>query len=147
MRNLIEERDVTGANLSVELERSVIQHNMEDDGDLYVTEDDFYPLWVKIIPNRGYIAISTNTRFSVNVNYSDRLKICNEINSKSYFLSAYTLLDDRKLRVDHFISYRDGLMVDMFIRVLRKFSSSFQFYLNEIDKDNKIILMPGQIEE
>lgn len=147
MCNFIEENSVSGINLSLELEKAVIQHNLCDDGDLYITEDDFYPLWIKTLKDRGYIAFTTNTLFRRNVSHTQRLEICNEINRQSYLLSAYISANDDRLKIDHIISYRDGLMTDMFIRVLRKFSSSLKHALNNIDSNNDMVMMPGQTED
>ena len=63
MSTLIEEKDVSAVNLAVELERAVIQHVLQDDESIYVTEDGWFPFWVRVQENNGYLTFKTYTRF------------------------------------------------------------------------------------
>ena len=42
MSNFIDESNVTPITLSLELEAAVIEHKLEDDEGIYVTEDGFF---------------------------------------------------------------------------------------------------------
>ena len=51
MSNLIEEKDVTAVHLAVELEQAVVQHVLQDDESIYVTEDGWFPFWIRVQKN------------------------------------------------------------------------------------------------
>ena len=59
MRTLIEEKDVTAVNLAVELEQAVIQHVLQEDESIYVTEDGWFPFWVRVQGNNGYVTLKS----------------------------------------------------------------------------------------
>ena len=63
MSMLIEEKDVTAVNLAVELERAVVQHVLSEDGSIYVTEDGWFPFWIRIQESAGYVTFKTHTNF------------------------------------------------------------------------------------
>lgn len=145
MCQLIEEKDVTAVNLSLELERSVIQHELRDDAVIYVTEDGFYPFWINILNTRGFVGFSTHTYFKNSSTHLQRLEFCNKINCQSFMVTAY-ITDDEKLKIDHVLSYRDGMLRETFIRGCRQFSASIGRAITEIDPDNELIMPPGKME-
>ena len=61
MSHLIEENDVSAVNLSLELERAVIAHTLDEDKSIYVTEDDFFPFWIKLNSSAGLVIFSSYT--------------------------------------------------------------------------------------
>ena len=63
MSNLIEEKDITAVTLSLELEVAVIEHKLEDDQAIYVTENGFFPCWIRVLKNSGYVGFSTYILF------------------------------------------------------------------------------------
>ena len=57
------EKDVTAVTLSVELERAVIAHVLQDDQRIYVTEDGWFPFWIRVQDSAGYVTFRTYTNF------------------------------------------------------------------------------------
>ena len=145
MSNLIEEADVTAVTLSLQLEKTFIQHRLQDDESIYVTEDCFYPFWIKVLNNRGFIGLSTHTLFRTKTTKFQRLEFCNRINYQYFLLTAYMTNDD-KLKFDHVLSYRDGILEATFIRGCREFSRTIEIAIRDLDPENEIILPPGHTE-
>lgn len=87
MSALIEENDVTAVNFSLELERAVIAHKMDKEGEIYVTEENWFPFWIKIRKEPGYILLTTYTLFRKSADCLKRLELCNDLNGRSYVLT------------------------------------------------------------
>lgn len=145
MTILIEEENVTAVNLSLELERAVIQHELQDDEGIYVTEDNWFNFWIRILKRRGYVGLSTHTRFKKSSSHLQKLDFCNKINSQYFMISAYTT-DDDTLKLDHVINFRDGMLRETFIRSCRQFSRTLEVAMMELDPKNDLVLRPGEVE-
>lgn len=145
MSNLIEEKDINIVKLSLELEQAVIQHELQDDEVIYITEDGFFPFWINLIKKRGFVCLSTYSFFKSASTRQQRLEFCNRINCQYFMVTAYTT-DDNKLKIDHSFNYRDGLIQETFIRGCRSFSRSIEIALRVLDPDNELVLQPGQTE-
>ena len=145
MANLIEEENVTAVNLSVELERAVIQHDLLDDESIYVTEDGWFNFWIRILKKRGFVGLSTHTLFKKYTTNLQRLEFCNSINSQYFMLTAY-ITDDDKLKIDHVMNFRAGLLQETFIRGCRQFSRTIETAMLLLDPEHLIVLLPGQTE-
>lgn len=141
---LIEESDVKPVNLAVELERAVIEHRLDDDESIYVTEDGWFPFWIRVLPGVGYVCFKTHTEFKKNSTQLQRLKICNQLNQTKYMLTCYVVED--RLYFDHVLNFRDGLLRENFIRTCRQFAKAAEAGLNEADPKNDIVMMPGDSE-
>lgn len=145
MCTLIEESNVNIVNLSVELERAVIQHRLQEDESIYITENGFYPFWIRVLKNRGLVGLSTHTLFKKSATQLQRLEFCNHINYQYFMVTAY-MTDDDKLKIDYSLSYRDGMLQETFIRGCREFSRTIEVAMRELDPENEIVLLPGQNE-
>lgn len=144
MSMLIEEKDVTPVNLSVELERAVVSHNMDDSGDIYVSEFGIFPFWIKLRENSKFILLTTYTKFTRSSDRLSRLELCNKINLSNYVLTAF--LSNDHLMIDHSLSFADGLLRENFIRTCRQYSSAISMSLQEHDPDHVVALRPGASE-
>lgn len=145
MSNLIEEENVNIVNLSVELERAVIQHDLQDDEIIYITEDCFFSFWIRVLTKRGFVGFSTHTLFRKSATKLQRLEFSNRINCQYFMITAY-VTDDDKLKIDHVLSYRDGLLQETFIRGCREFSRTIEVVMLQLDPENEIVLRPGETE-
>lgn len=146
MNNLFEEKDVDIVKLSLELENAVIQHVLREDGEIYITEDDFYPYWIRILDSRGLISLSTYTYFKSTIPHQERLEFCNKINGH-YFCITASLSDCGALKIDQAIPFRDGIIREHFVRMCRQFSKNIVSAINQFDEPhNKFVLQPGEME-
>jgi hypothetical protein len=141
---LIEETDVTAVNLAVELERAVIEHRLDEDKSIYVTEDGWFPFWIRVVKGAGYVTLKSHTYFKKAAGGLQRLEICNELNKSKYMLTCYAV-DDR-MYFDHALNFRDGLLRENFVRACRQFSKAIETGLQDADPEHLIVLMPGQSE-
>ena len=144
MSILIEERDVTAVNLAVELERAVVQHVLEEDKSIYVTEDGWFPFWIRVQEGAGYVTFKTYTHFKRLTSVLQRLELCNELNATCRLATA--CVKDERLLLDHSLNYRDGLLRETFVRACRQFARSVGSGLEQVDPDNDFILLPGQTQ-
>jgi hypothetical protein len=95
MSILIEEKDVTAVNLAVELEQAVIGHVLDEDKSIYVTEDGWFPFWIRIQENAGHVTFRTYTKFKKSTSHVQRLELCNELNAKNYLVTSCPLCQTR----------------------------------------------------
>ena len=144
MSHLIEENDVSAVNLSLELERAVIAHTLDEDKSIYVTEDDFFPFWIKLNSSAGLVIFSSYTLFTHASSQLDRLELCNNVNASQYMLTVYVRKE--KMVFEHALNYRDGVLRENLIRSVRQFSSSILRGLSRFDPDHTIALLPGNEE-
>lgn len=144
MSNLIEESNVSAVTLSLELEVAVIEHNLEEDESIYVTEDGFFPFWIKVLRNSGYISFNTYIMFRESSTHLERLELSNQFNRRNYLTT--TFVDDEKLRIDHVLCYRSGILKETFIRGCRQYSLAICHSISEIDPDYKVLLPLGESE-
>jgi len=145
MCTVIEEKDVTPVNLSLELEKAVISHRLDENGSIYVNEPGWFPFWINLKRGNGLVMLVTHTNFKREVSKVQRLEFCNEINSKFFMLTAN--VSGQTLRVDYSLLYRDGLTRETFIRTCRTFNQNISRAMNELDPDDSIVLAPGEDEE
>lgn len=144
MSTLIEESDVTPVNLAVELERAVIEHSLDESGQIYVTEDNWYPFWIHVKQEAGFVLLKTHTQFRRSATPLQRLELCNAINKSSYLVTASSQKD--RLYMDHALSFRDGLLRETLVRVCRNFAKSVETTLDAADPDGHLVLSPGTTE-
>jgi Putative bacterial sensory transduction regulator len=144
MSNLIEEKDVTIVYLAVELERAVIEHDLEDDKSIYVNEDTWFPFWVHASQSSGFVSFKTYTNFKKSTNKLQRLELCNELNNQNFLVTAY--VQDDRLTIDYVLNFRDGLLRETFIRTCRQFPRNIEHGLKKVDPECDFILPPGKTE-
>lgn len=144
MSNLIEEKDVTGVNLAVELERAVIEHVLEEDKGIYVNEDGWFPYWVRVLEGAGFVSFKTHTNFKKSTSPLQRLELCNELNTQNFLITAY--VQDDRLMMDYVLNFRDGLLRETFIRTCRQFASNIERGLGKVDPENDFVMLPGKTE-
>lgn len=145
MCTVIEEKEVTPVNLSLELERAVIRHVLEEDRDIYVTESSWFPFWVRVYRGSGQVVLTTHTNFRSATTMVQRLELANEINSGYVMVNAY--VKEQRLRIDHCLICRDGMTRESFIRACRVFNDSITRALAAFDPDNSLLLPPGESED
>ncbi len=145
MCTVIEDEDVTPVSLSLALEQAVICHKLENDNEIYVTEDGWFPFWISVTRDAGSVALRTYTYFRSSTSVVQRLQFANEMNRKFLLVSAYVV--EKSLRVDHSLLFRDGITRESFIRACRMFSYNLNRALSELDPDLSILLVPGKSEE
>lgn len=144
MSNLIEEKDITPVNLSLNLECAVIEHELQDDGGIYVTEDGWFPFWIRILAKKGFVGMTTYIHFRNSSTHLQRLALANQFNNKNWMGTAY--VDDDRLRFDHSLSCRDGMLTENFIRSCRQYSRDIRESLTAFDPDYKVLLPLGETE-
>lgn len=145
MCTVIDDKNVSAITLSLELEQAVINHQVRDDYELYVTEAGWFPFWIYVSKGNGQIILKTYTCFRKIITAYQRLEFANEVNSKLALICAY--VDKQTLRFDHCLLYRDGLTRESFIRACRMFNESLNKAINELDPDKSLLLAPGEREE
>ena len=144
MSNLIEEKDVTSVTLSLELEAAVLEHALEQDEGIYVTESGFFPCWIRVLKNSGYVGFTTHIMFRQLSTRLDRLELANRFNKRNYMTTNH--VDNDKLIIDHVLCYKSGILKETFIRGLRQYSSAICNSISEIDPDYIVLLPLGETE-
>ena len=144
MSNLIEESNVTPVTLSLELETAVIEHKLEDDEGIYVTEDGFFPFWIRVLNSSGFVGFTTYIVFRKSTTRLERLELANSFNKRNYLTSSF--VNDEKLTIDHVLNFRNGLLKETFIRGCRQYSSAIESSIKKIDPTFKVLVPLGETE-
>lgn len=144
MNRLIEEINVTAVNLSLELERAVIEHKLQEDEGIYVTEDGWFPFWIRILKSNGFIGFTTYLMLRKNSTTLQRLELANQFNSDTYMSSAYVVED--MLKIDHVLSYRNGMLSETLIRACRQYSGGIGLFITEHDPNYQVLMRLTEAE-
>ena len=140
MINLIEEKDVTYVTLSLEFERASIDYETRDEGNsLYIIEPGWFPFWCRINRNSSLIALGTYIQYRDSPTELQRLTLANDFNRYAFGISAY--VEDNKLKIEHILNYRNGLLRENFIRISRNFPAVITKSIRDHDP-NYEFLMP-----
>jgi hypothetical protein len=142
MSILIVEKDVTPITLSLELEAAVIEHKLEEDEGIYVTEG--FPFWVRVLKKSSYVGFTTYVMFRGTSTYLERLDLANRFNKRSYMTTNH--VDGDKLIIDHVLCYRSGILKETFIRGCRQYSSAICNAISEVDPDYEVLMPLGETE-
>ena len=138
MNHLIEEANVNAFNLSLELERAVIEHRLQDDEKLYVTGDGYFPFWIHILKKQRYIGFATYVMFRESTTALQRLELANQFNKDTYLSSAHVDMD--MLKINHVLTYRNGILTETLIRGCRQFSAGIELFITESDPDYQVLM-------
>ena len=144
MSNLIEESNVTPVTLSLELESAVIEHKLEDDEGIYVTEDGFFPFWIRVLNSSGFVGFTTYIVFRKSSTRHERLELANSFNKRNYMTSSF--VNDDKLTIDHVLNFRSGLLKESFIRGCRQYSSTVESSIKQLDPHYNLLMPLGEVE-
>jgi hypothetical protein len=119
---IISEDEVSLARLQSVLEAAVFDVKMDSDGDLYVTDGLDFPSWISLLDDAKMIAFLTY----IKPDYSDVdywLARMNEINHTTSLVQFHWC--GNAIWGHYAMSYENGLNVRQFVKVLRRFSSTF----------------------
>ena len=144
MNRLIEEINVTAVNLSLELERAVIEHKLQEDEGIYVTEDGWFPFWINILKSKGFIGFTTYLMLRKNSTTLQRLELANQFNCDTYMSSAYVV--ENMLKIDHVLSYRNGMLSETLIRACRQYSGGIGLFIAEHDPNYQVLMRLTEAE-
>lgn len=145
MSNLIEEKDVSPVTLSLELEAAVIEHRLEEDETIYVTESGFFPCWIRVLKNSGYVSFTTYIMIRESSTPLERLELANRFNKRNYMTSSH--IDGNKLIIDHVLCYRSGILKETFVRGCRQYCFAIGHSINEIDPEYKVLMPLGESQK
>ena len=138
--NLIDEKDVTYVTLSLEFERASIDYETREEGkSLYIIEPGWFPFWCRINKNSSLIALATYIPYRDSSTELQRLTLANDFNRYAFGVTAY--VEGDKLKIDHILNYKNGLLRENFIRVSRNFSAVITKAIRDHDP-NYELLMP-----
>lgn len=146
---VIEEKEVTLARLSVELERATMDHKAEKDASLYITEDEMFPIWISLRERPKFILLNTYQDMVTGTSQEKLHDICTQIND-TYFMPTVCLRQVQRdggeitrMMAAHSVYYKDGLILSQFIRICRFFSHSMHRIQTEMDPCHEVLLPPG----
>jgi hypothetical protein len=135
---MIEITNLSNETLAKVLQNAYIEHEIDDDGDLYVTGLDF-PLWIKVDvtdPSYCKIVFSTFAQFSdeENVDELKALQLANSINSS--YMPNQVYVSGGRLCSIYYLLVAETLSEKLFITVMRRSVDSFVSGVRELDEHN-----------
>jgi hypothetical protein len=120
-RTIIED-EVSIARLQSVLETSVFEVTKDCDGDLYVTDGLEFPSWVRLLQDEKLITFFTYLKFD-DPDEEDWPARMNEINHKTPLVQFHWC--GNAVFGHYAMNYEGGLNGRQFIKMLRRFSSTF----------------------
>ena len=118
---LLSEEEVTPSRLSAVLEAEYIDQQMDDDGDIYVTEGVDFPLWIHLMSDQKLVKLFTY--YSVDEQSEvDWVARVNEINTRIE-VPQFCYAQDA-VWATYWMTYAGGLNIRQFMKMLRRFSSA-----------------------
>jgi hypothetical protein len=120
--HIISEDEVSIARLRSVLETAVFDVKMDRDGDLYVTDGLEFPSWVRRLEDEKLLIFVTYQKFD-DPDEEDRPARMNEINHRTPLVQFHWC--GNAIFGHYAMSYEGGLNGRQFIKMLRRFSSTF----------------------
>ena len=119
---IIPEHEVTIASLLAVLEAAYIDHDLDEDGAIYVRDGIDFPLWIRLMPEQKLLLV---TFFPVDdqpdVDWTAR---ANELNCRIEVPQFCYARD--AVWASYWMTYAGGLNLRQFIKMMRRFSSAVQ---------------------
>ena len=118
----IAEDEVTIPRLSSVLDAAFIDHQIDDDGHIYVTDGIEFPLWIELLKNRKLVTLFTywSVDDERDANWLARV---NDMNSK-IMLPQFSYCRG-SVWGGYWMTFEGGLNVRQFVKILRFFSGAF----------------------
>jgi hypothetical protein len=130
----IAEDEVTITRLSGLLEAAFIDHTIDEDGDIYVTDGVDFPLWVQIDTDRKLLELFT----CCSVDDKQAANWVNRVNdmNRETMVSQFSYGRDA-IWGHYWMTYDGGLSVRQFVKMLRAFSGAFQAGVLMLESESK----------
>ena len=127
---ILEEADITVERLRSLLETAVIDVELDEEGDLYLTGSGVeFPIFVRLDSDRKMIQLFTYIRKIATDDATAALRL-NDLNT-TFALGQFHLLDDA-IYSRHCVSFDGGLLPRQFVKTVRKFAGSFRESIGEM---------------
>jgi hypothetical protein len=126
---VIQEAEVTIERLRSILETAVIDLELDEDGDLYLTSGVEFPMWVLLDQDRKTLELFTFIGKVAADAATVALRL-NEMNS-NFALGQFYYLDDAIYSM-HCVSFDGGLLPRQFVKTVRRFSGSLREAIQEL---------------
>jgi hypothetical protein len=126
---VIQETEVTVERLRSLLETAVIDVELDDESDLYLTGGIDFPMWVGVDSDRKLLELFTFIRKVAADAATVALRL-NDLNS-NFALGQLHHLDDA-IYSRHVVSFDGGLLPRQFVKTVRRFSGSFREAIQEL---------------
>jgi hypothetical protein len=126
---VIQEVEVTVERLRSILETAVIDVELDDESDLYLTGGIDFPMWVCVDPDRKTLELFAFIREVATDIPTVALRL-NELNA-TFLLGQFHLIDDA-IFSRHVVSFDGGLLPRQFVKTVRRFSGSLRGAIQEL---------------
>lgn len=129
---LIPEKEITLVNLSLILEHACVEHEIQQEDRIYITEDGIFPLWIRIFESAHILALSTYIKPPEGKAEEELLKFCNGVNEQFLVPSAY--FREGKIWCFMPIYLKDHLQKSHLLRLIRYFGDGCRKVKNSISE-------------
>ena len=123
LANVIKEEEVSLTRLQSLIEVAAIDVQVDEDEDLYATDDLEFPVWITMMNDKKLVMFYTFCE-PRNLDCKDWYKEMNELNQE--IIAAQFHWAEDAIWGHYFISYDGGLNARQFIKMLRRFSGAFR---------------------
>jgi hypothetical protein len=125
MASIIPEEDVSIETLDELFTRTFHQTEIDEDGDIYITDGLEFPIWVSVDDRQKLIRLLTFIRRDPESHRPFTEASANLLNTSVVLPTFFvTPSSPDRLWSHHFISYRDGLIDNQFIGLVRRFAGA-----------------------
>lgn len=120
---IVPEDQITQARISAILNSAYIDHCLEDDGDIYVTDVVAFPLWINLDQQSKLLMMVTHFKPDREPSFNWLEKV-NELNAN--IVLPQFCYREGGLWGCYWLSYERGLNVRQFIKLMRRFAEAFR---------------------
>ena len=132
------EDEVTIARLMSFLDAAVIDSEIDEDGDIYVSDGLSFPCWIDVLKEKKMISFFTYYA-PESLEGQDWFEVLNDMNTNVVVVQFSW--NGKAVWGQYWMSYDGGLNVRQFIKMLRNFSGAFRAGIEiEGNREKKIIL-------
>lgn len=130
----IPEGDVSANRLASILVSAVIEHEIDEDGDIYATDGLEFPVWISVDADRKFLSFTTYYSPAEDRTWAadDMLSAVNDLNETYTYVQFHWRNAKNRVAGNYFMTFDGGLDPRQFIKLLRHFSGAFCSALQEI---------------
>lgn len=138
MNEMTESQNVTIEKVAEILESAAIDHEVTDDGQLYVTGHPFN-FWLRVDEKRHLLVWWTYWEFTQDVDELEALRFCNFLCHNKIMVQFSKSTENDRLYGHFMLPIRDGLNPKLLLRISQKFSAIFHESVQMGINDNLLV--------
>lgn len=128
--------EFTIENIKKAIDEAHFESEIDNDGDIYITEGLEFPCWVSVGEENEVLKVMTYAKLRENADELKSLRLANRINT-SFFPNVVSV-NNGKLESYYYALLDDSMSEKNLVKIIRRCTSSFVNAVREEDSDDLI---------